>query len=91
MFRELPFASYPEIRDTEVMQWTKSFPINSGSNRIANLLVEKVQSYAEGDLQHASEAFLALIDFSIGKNMEVRTQVVAPVVPVSSIRPLFTS
>jgi hypothetical protein len=41
---------------------SKSLPIESGSNHIADLLDEKVQSYAEGGLPHASEALVALID-----------------------------
>jgi hypothetical protein len=40
----------------------KILAIESGSNRIADLLYEKIHRYAGGELSHASEALLALID-----------------------------
>jgi hypothetical protein len=58
------------------------FPIESGSNRIEDLLDDKIQSYVEGELPHASEMLLELIDV-LTDEKEQAVEVLAPVKPVS--------
>jgi hypothetical protein len=62
MSNGLPFPSYKEILEVEAHRLADTIPIESGSSRIGDSLDEKVQSYAEGELPHASEALLSLID-----------------------------
>jgi hypothetical protein len=58
--------------------------LSNGPNpTIVDLLDKKIQSYAEGELPHASDAFTALFDLLSDGDIKQGVNVGAPAPPVS--------